>query len=152
MLKLINKEMIVLDSELKNRDNIISSLAERALDLGYVSNLEEYINSVKKRESEFSTAIGYSVSIPHGKSEAVKEAFIAFLRSKEVFKWDENQEEEVRLVFLIGVPESKKETLHLKILAQISRKLMDEDFREKLLNENFENVYKLLSEIEKNIK
>lgn len=151
MLKLINKEMIVLDSELKNRENIISSLAEKALDLGYVSNLEEYINSVKKRESEFSTAIGYSVSIPHGKSEAVKEAFIAFLRSKEVFKWDENQEEEVRLVFLIGVPESKKETLHLKILAQISRKLMDEDFRGKLLNENFENVYKLLSEIEKNI-
>ena len=152
MLKLINKEMIVLDSELKNRDNIISSLAGKALELGYIDKLEDYINAVKKRESEFSTAIGYSVSIPHGKSEAVKEAFIAFLRSKESFKWDENQEEEVRLVFLIGVPESKKETLHLKILAQISRKLMDEDFREKLLNENFENVYRLLDEIEKNIK
>lgn len=149
---MINKEMIVLDSELKNRDDIISSLAKKALDLGYVSNLDEYINAVKKRESEFSTAIGYSVSIPHGKSEAVNEAFIGFLRSKESFKWDENQEEEVKLVFLIGVPESKKETLHLKILAQISRKLMDENFREKLLNENFGNVYKLLNEIEENIK
>lgn len=149
---MINKEMIVLDSELKNRDNIISSLAKKALDLGYVSNLDEYINAVKKRESEFSTAIGYGVSIPHGKSEAVKEAFVGFLRSKEAFKWDENQEEEVRLVFLIGVPESKKETLHLKILAQISRKLMDENFREELIKENFENVYKLLNEIEKNIK
>lgn len=149
---MINKEMIVLDSELKNRDNIISSLAKKALDLGYVSNLDEYINAVKKREGEFSTAIGYGVSIPHGKSEAVKEAFIGFLRSKETFKWDENQEEEVRLVFLIGVPESKKETLHLKILAQISRKLMDENFREELIKENFENVYKLLNEIEKNIK
>lgn len=149
---MINKEMIVLDSELKSRDNIINSLAQKALDLGYVSNLEEYINAVKKRENEFSTAIGYRVSIPHGKSEAVNEAFIAFLRSKEAFKWDENQEEEVKLVFLIGVPESKKENLHLKILAQISRKLMDENFREELVKENFENVYKLLNEIEKNIK
>ncbi len=143
--------MIVLDSKLTNRDDIISSLAKKSVELGYVSDLEEYIEAVKKRESEFSTAIGYGVSIPHGKSKAVNNAFIAFLRSEKYFKWDENQDEEVRLAFLLGVPEDKKETLHLKILAQISRKLMDENFREKLLTEDKEQIYEMLNEIENNI-
>lgn len=148
---MINKELIVLDSELKTRDEIIKNLAEKALKAGYISNLDEYINAVKKRESEFSTAIGYGVSIPHGKSSAVDIAFIGFFRCKEEIEWSEEQKEKVKLVFLLGVPESKKETLHLKILAQISRKLMDEEFREKLIFNDMEKVFELLNEIEKNI-
>ena len=123
---MINKELIVLDSELKTRDEIIKNLAEKALKAGYISNLDEYIN-------------------------AVDIAFIGFFRCKEEIEWAEEQKEKVKLVFLLGVPESKKETLHLKILAQISRKLMDEEFREKLIFNDMEKVFELLNEIEKNI-
>ena len=148
---MINKELIVLDSELKSRDVIIETLAKRALNSGYISNLDEYIDAVRKRESEFSTAVGYGVSIPHGKSIAVDRAFIGFLRCKEEIEWYKNQKEKVRLVFLIGVPESKKETLHLRILAQISRKLMDEVFRNQLIENDLDGIYKMLHGIEKNI-
>lgn len=148
---MINKELIVLDSELKTRDEIIEVLAKKALKAGYISNLNEYIDAVKKRESEFSTAVGYGVSIPHGKSSAVNRAFIGFFRCKEEIEWEKDQKEKVRLVFLLGVPESKKDTLHLKILAQISRKLMDEEFREKLICNDKEKIYEMLNEIEKNI-
>lgn len=148
---MINREMIVLDSELKDRNDVIKYLSEKARALGYISDIEKYVEAVKKREEEFSTAIGYEVSIPHGKSESVNEAFIAFLRSKSGLYWDDNKESEVKLVFLLGVPESKKETLHLKILAQISRRLMDEEFREKLIKSDYKEVYELLHEIEKNI-
>ncbi|WP_066891738.1 PTS sugar transporter subunit IIA [Clostridium nigeriense] len=148
---MINRELIVLDSELKDREDIIEFLANKALNIGYISSLDEYIDAVKKRESEFSTAIGYGVSIPHGKSSAVDRAFIGFLRCREEIKWSEDQKEKVRLIFLLGVPENKKETLHLKILAQISRKLMDEEFRKKLLCNDTEKVFQLLNEIEQNI-
>ncbi|MCI6277123.1 MAG: PTS sugar transporter subunit IIA [Clostridium sp.] len=148
---MINREMIVLDSELKDRNDVIKYLSEKARTLGYISDMDKYVEAVKKREAEFSTAIGYEVSIPHGKSESVNEAFIAFLRSKNGLYWDDNKESEVKLVFLLGVPESKKETLHLKILAQISRRLMDEEFREKLIKSDYKQVYELLHEIEKNI-
>ncbi len=150
-VSLINKEMIVLDSELKDKDDVIQYLAEKAMNLGYVSKVDTYVEAVKKREEEFSTAVGYGVSIPHGKSESVKEAFIAFFRSRNGFQWDNSEESKVNLVFLLGVPENKKETLHLKILAQISRKLMDETFREQLMNSDETKAYELLREIEKNI-
>lgn len=148
---MINKELIILDSDLSNKEDIIGYLAVKAKRLGYITNLDDYIQAVENREKEFSTAIGYEVSIPHGKCEAVGEAFIAFMRTKEPVIWDQETNQPVRLVFLIGVPESKKENLHLKILAQISRKLLDEKFREDLLTVDQENAFKLLMEIEKNI-
>ncbi|WP_055665117.1 PTS sugar transporter subunit IIA [Desnuesiella massiliensis] len=149
---MINKELIVLDSDLSNKEDIIRFLGKKAYDLGYTTNLNQYIEAVEKREKEFSTAVGYGVSIPHGKSEAVNEAFIAFMRSKNPILWDEEDHGPVRLIFLIGVPENKKETLHLKILAQISKKLMDEDFRNNMISESKDKVFELLMEIEENIK
>lgn len=149
---MINKELIVLDSDLSNKEDIIRFLGKKAYDLGYTTNLNQYIEAVEKREKEFSTAVGYGVSIPHGKSEAVNEAFIAFMRSKNPILWDDEDHGPVRLIFLIGVPENKKETLHLKILAQISKKLMDEDFRNNMISESKDKVFELLMEIEENIK
>lgn len=148
---MINRELIVLDSDLSNKEDIIRFLADKADKLKYITNLDKYIQAVENREKEFPTSIGYGVSIPHGKSEAVSEAFIAFMRSKSPIIWDQENQFPVSLVFLIGVPESKKETLHLKILAQISRKLMDENFRDSLLTVNQEDAFKLLMEIEENI-
>lgn len=149
---MINKELIILDSYLETKEEIIQFLSEKAYNLGYTTNLDNFIGAVRKREEEFSTAVGYGVSIPHGKSEAVNEAFIAFLRLKNPILWDYEGHGPVKLVFLLGVPESKKETLHLKILAQISRKLMDEEFRNNLVEENEKKVYELLMQIEENIK
>ena len=149
---MINKELIVLDSELKNKEDIIRFLGKKSYDLGYITDLDKYIEAVETREKEFSTSIGDGVSIPHGKSEAVNEAFIAFMRSKDPILWDEEGNGPVRLIFLLGVPESKKQTLHLKILAQISRKLMNDDFRNNLLVEDDNEIFKLLMEIEENIK
>ena len=128
---MINSELIVLDSDLEKKEDIISFLGKKAFDSGYTTDMKQYIAAVEKREKEFSTAVGYGISIPHGKSEAVREAFIAFMRSKNPILWDEEENKTVKLIFLIGVPENKKDTLHLKILAQISKKLMDESFREK---------------------
>lgn len=148
---MINKELIVLDSDLSNKEDIIRFLGGKAAQLGYVTNLDKYMKAVENREKEFPTSIGYGVSIPHGKSEAVGEAFIAFLRCRNSIIWDNETQEPVRLVFMIGVPENKKETLHLKILAQISRKLMDENFRHSLLIDDKDNVLRLLMQIEENI-
>lgn len=148
---MINKELIVLDSDLSNKEDIIRALAEKADKLGYITSLSKYIQAVENREKEYPTSIGCEVSIPHGKSEAVHEAFIAFMRIKSPVIWNEEDEQSARLVFLIGVPENKKETLHLKILAQISRKLIDENFRDSLLIANQDKVFKLLMEIEENI-
>ena len=52
--------------------------------------------------------------------------------SVKAMDWKALDGEPIDLIFLIGVPEKESGSLHLKILASLSRKLMKEDFRNSL--------------------
>ncbi|MFI3619823.1 MULTISPECIES: fructose PTS transporter subunit IIA [Enterococcus] len=145
----ITTDLIFLDSDLGNQDDVIQHIVETAEFVGYVEDSDSLYEAVKKREQEVPTAIGYDIAIPHGKTESVSSPFIAFLRVNKAFKWTKENEEMVRLVFLIGVPKKGEGTMHLKFISQLSKKLLDESFREKLLSENDKNkIYEQLSSIE----
>ncbi|AIF52876.1 PTS sugar transporter subunit IIA [Pelosinus sp. UFO1] len=130
---IIHESLIALNLQSKNKVEIIETLARKARKLGRIRNVKGYMQAVFAREELFSTAIGYGIAIPHGKSSFVEVPFIAFARSQEEFLWDSRSEHRVRLIFLIGVPEEQANDLHLKILANISRGLMNDSYRERLL-------------------
>lgn len=147
--EVIAKEMIFLDKNFGNQDEILKFIVENAKMNDYILDEVVFLKSVKKREEEVSTAIGYSIAIPHGKSETVNFPFISLVRTKKEIRWTENNEEMVRLVFLIGVPEKSEGKLHLKFISQLSKKLLDDNFREKLLTESDRNkVFTQLNLIE----
>lgn len=130
---IIHESFIELHITSKDRTEIIETLARKAKKLGRIRDVAGYIQAVFAREELFSTAIGYGIAIPHGKSSFVEEPFIVFARSEEEFLWDSRSEHKVRLIFLIGVPEEQASDLHLKILANISRGLMNDSYRERLV-------------------
>ncbi len=130
---IIHESFIELHITSKDKTEIIETLARKAKKLGRIRDVAGYIQAVFAREELFSTAIGYGIAIPHGKSSFVEEPFIAFARSEEEFLWDSRSEHKVRLIFLIGVPEEQTSDLHLKILANISRGLMNDSYRERLV-------------------
>lgn len=132
--EILNEKLLFLDSEVTTKRQVIEQIAQQAFICGYISDTSDFIKAVLQREEEVPTAIGYQIAIPHGKSSVVKSPFIAFLRSKEKFQWTQGYDEEVRLVFLIGVPSEGTETLHLKFISQVSKKLLDEEFRQQLTN------------------
>lgn len=134
MSNLINKEMIVLDMEAETKDEVIEKLAKLIEKQGKLENLEEYIAQVHKREEEYPTSVGFDVSIPHGKSDAVKSAAVAFARLKKPVVW--SSEEQAKYVFLLAVPDKEAGDTHLRVLAQLSRKIMRDEFREKLADSN----------------
>jgi fructose-specific phosphotransferase system IIA component len=145
----ISPQLILLNQELTNQDEIIQFIVQQAEKQGYVSDEQALYQAVKKREQEVSTAIGYSIAIPHGKTDAVSHPFIAFLRTTQPMKWTDENEELVRLVFLIGVPEKSEGKLHLKFISQLSKKLLDDAFRDRLLTEdNEQTIYEQLNSIE----
>jgi fructose-specific phosphotransferase system IIA component len=145
----ISEDLIFLDKEVSSQDEIIQLIVDNAQEKGYVSYKENLYNAVKKREQEVPTAIGYSIAIPHGKTDAVSHPFIAFVRAEQEVRWTEKSEEMVRLIFLIGVPENSENNLHLKFISQLSKRLLDEEFRDKLLNQkNKTGVFEQLSSIE----
>ncbi|MDT8861807.1 PTS sugar transporter subunit IIA [Alkalihalobacillus sp. MEB130] len=129
----INRKLVCLDLKAKDKLEAINELGELAYSIGRVKSKDKYIEAVMKRESDFSTAVGYSIAIPHGKSNEVIEPFVAFGRLNEGIVWEGPEAQEVRLVFLIGVPEHHSGNVHLQVLANISRNLMDANFRNQLL-------------------
>jgi len=128
---MFNLEAIILNCALEDKEAIIHFLAQQAQTAGYVSDPDAYAHAVLERESEYSTGVGMGVAIPHGKSTAVNESFIMFTRVNSV-DWNSLDASTVDLVFLIGVPESDTGNEHLRLLALLARKIMNEDFRNAL--------------------
>lgn len=145
---IISKELVRLNLEATTKVEALEKLAKQAADYGKVNNISTYIEAVLKREEEYSTAVGFGVAIPHGKSEAVNEPFFMFA-TVDKLDWNSLDGEPVDMVFLIGVPTKDAGSIHLKILAALSRKLMKAPFREALRSASTpEDVIKVLEENE----
>ena len=125
---IISKELVHLNLNASSKEDALIQLSKIAATNNKINNEEAYISAVLKREEEFSTAVGFGVAIPHGKSDAVNEPFFMFARTQNL-DWNSMDGESVDLIFLIGVPTSDASSTHLKILAALSRKLMKEPFR-----------------------
>ncbi len=133
--ELISKEQICMDIKSNTKEDAILELVEALDKSGNLCDKKVYLCDVLKREGEISTGIGNEIAIPHGKSKGVKKASLAFGVSKKGIDFQSYDEKLVHLIFLIAVPENSND-LHLRVLSQLSRKLMHEEFREKLKNAN----------------
>ncbi len=130
MVELINEDLILLDIELKSKEdiiNIITSLLEKA---NRINNREVFIKDIYKREEEVPTSMGMKIAIPHAKSEGVKATSLVFIRLKEEVIW--NDEDRVKFIFGIAVPKENEDNIHLKILSSLARKLINREYIELL--------------------
>lgn len=150
---MIREALIFTKQPFTNRDEVISFVADRAEQEGLLKDKEEFIQAVYRREEELPTSLGYGMAIPHGKTDVVKEPFMAFISIAKSFEWESTIQEPVEAIFLIGVPKTNTEMLHLKAIAEISKKLMNEDFRKQLYccQTNHE-AYEMLRDIDEKIK
>lgn len=128
---LISKDLIVMPIIESTKEDVLKLMTDVAAKANKVSDKAMYIKAVLKREEEYSTAVGFNVAIPHGKTDAVIEPFLMYGRVNQI-DWNALDGEPVKHVFLIGVPEKEAGNTHLQILAKLSRKLMKEDFRAEL--------------------
>lgn len=130
---LIQKELIELNCVELNKEEIIMHMAKKARNIGKINDINKYVESVLKREAEYTTAVGMGVAIPHGKSDSVVEPFLGFCKVNDI-DWKAMDKKPVNMVFIIGVPKDDKDKTHLKILSKLSRCLVKKDFIEKLLS------------------
>lgn len=145
---MIKKEMIALDVDENDKVKVIKHIIKMAFNTGLIGDEELFLKAVLKREADVSTSIGFTVAIPHGKSSTVKEPFISYLRTKKPFIWDKGTKDMDQNIFLIGVPKEGGDKIHLKYLSEISKKLLDENFRKRLFaSKTVDSVYELLTTI-----
>ena len=140
---LLKPEFIHFDLQATTKDAAIHELTSAFLTKGVVGNDSVYLAAVMEREEESTTGIGFGVAIPHGKSAAVTKPALGFGRSQRGIEYDSMDNKPVHLVFLIAVPDTSNDE-HLRILSQLSRKLMHEEVRQKLMTvTTAEEIYRM---------
>lgn len=145
MTNIVSRQLIDIDLDFNHKKEVIMHLASVLGKDGRLNDQEKFIQVVFAREDTLSTYIGNGIGIPHGKTDAVKEPSVAFIRTKNKIQWGDDENEIANMIFLIAVPEHAASNTHLKILATLSRRLMDENFRSELKSaSNKEEVFEKL--------
>lgn len=124
---MIEEQNIIFQLKAKTKVEAIEKLVKVAFEKDKVSNIDNVVKSVLNREEESTTGFGKGIAIPHGKSDSVKEPTLMFARTEEGLEWNSMDGAPVEIIFLILVPEESHND-HLKLLSQLARKLMHNDF------------------------
>jgi fructose-specific phosphotransferase system IIA component len=127
----INIRLIELNLQSTDRNGAIDEMVGLLEADGRVNDRSAFTEVVRKREEHGPTGMEMGVAIPHGKSEAVTRAAVAFARSEQGIDFGA-EDAPSRLLFMIAAP-AGTEDLHVTLLARLARKLIHEDFRDSLL-------------------
>lgn len=146
LTSLTNPSLINLQTTFESRDAAIRALADQLDQQGKLHNKEEYLQAVFAREEQGPTALGEGLAVPHGKTDAVKEAAFAVATLKQDLKWQGlDEDEDVNLIFLIAIPNAEAGSTHMHLLTELTTTLVDDDVREAVLNAtNVEQIFALL--------
>ncbi|NFL53515.1 PTS fructose transporter subunit IIC [Clostridium botulinum] len=148
IVDLLKKQGIELNFNPSSKDECIEKLVNLMDKTGNLNNKEEYKKAIIAREAQSTTGIGEGIAIPHGKTNAVKKASLAAAVCKKGVDYDSLDGAPANLFFMIAVPDNS-DNLHLEVLARLSTILMDEKFRETLINcEDKDQFLKLIDEKE----
>ncbi|MFD9824651.1 fructose-specific PTS transporter subunit EIIC [Streptomyces violascens] len=115
-----------------DKDAAIREMAEMLASTGNVRDVDELVRVALAREAQGTTGLGEEIAIPHAKTDAVSVPTVGFARSAEGIEWGSLDGTRAKLIFMISVPEAAAGDEHLRILALLSRKLMDTGFRGRL--------------------
>ena len=144
---LTNKDLIILNSSLKHKKDIIRALVKQLYANGKITSEEEFLQAVFDRESLSETGMEAGLAIPHGKSNSVKEAAFAVMSTKDVVEdWESiDPTNRVKYIFLLAIPEDQAGTTHLELLAELVQRMSDEKYKEKLFaSRSVDEFYKNL--------
>ncbi len=126
--EILNPEIIDLRVEGNTKREVLENLSKHLLEKGYIDDIPQFVDDIFLRESEGPTGMGYGLSIPHGKSKAVKKIGIAIGRTVNPISWESDISDSgwqlTNLIFLfcVNVDNSYAEN-HLLLLSELAGKL-----------------------------
>lgn len=146
IVDLLKKQSIDLNAAVADKTAAIGHLVDLMEAGGNLNNKELYKERVLAREAEGSTGIGEGIAIPHAKTEAVNEPGLASMIVRDGVDYESFDDEPAHLFFMIAAPAGGAD-VHLEVLSRLSRMLMDDDFRDALMQAKTPEEY--LSTIDK---
>lgn len=125
--------------------SILKQLADMAFQNGYVSDRNQFLQTLLQREKLHSTGFGSGISVPHGKSACVKQPFVLFARKFTYVDWKANDGEDVNCWICLGVPQTGEDA-QVQIIGTLCRKIIHQDFINQLKQGDADQVLALLNQ------
>ena len=143
--QLINKNSIIANLKASDKKGAIDELA-LAVSQTTKASAKDIATVLMEREQLGSTGIGGGIAIPHGKLDSVTSIVVGFGRSRGGVEYESLDNKSVHIFFLLLTSENSTGG-HLKVLAQISKLLKMEHFKQGLLTANsIDEIYDIILE------
>ncbi|MEH0022045.1 MAG: PTS sugar transporter subunit IIA [Desulfobacter sp.] len=142
---ILNRDSIIADLSADNKTGVLQELAE-AVARSTRASAKEIASVLMEREALGSTGIGGGIAIPHGKLDAVESVTVGFGLSTKGIDYDSLDDKPVHIFFLLLTPENSTGG-HLKVLAQISKLLKMDRFKDRLREAgSIDEIYQIILE------
>lgn len=128
--ELLSLESIKLDAAPQDKKQTIDEAIDLMEKSGRINDRAAYEKEVFHRETEGTTGVGGGIAIPHGRSAGVSKPGLAAMVIPKGVDYESLDGAPVDLLFLIAAPNDGN--VHLEVLANLSRMLMDPALSEKL--------------------
>lgn len=116
----LRTEFIFLDAELSDRESVLQFVADICVKHGVANDATLIYDGLLDREQTMSTGVGKGVAFPHTTCIEIKEAAVFLIRLIEPIDFNSLDNFPVDTVVSLVIP-ADKTTLHLRLLARISR-------------------------------
>lgn len=134
MSEVFTKKHIKINLDLKDKDAYFRYIAKLSIELGIGKEEQGVYEGLVRREKEFATNLGDGIAIPHTKSDYIIKPAILILKPQKAVSWGNDAEEDVRIIISILSFNEQGGNTHLELLASLARKLVDEKFKNALVN------------------
>lgn len=115
---------------------------------GLLKNRDDVFRAVIEREALRSTGIGLGLAVPHGKTAGVDRLVMAIGKTSEPLEFESIDGKPVSIILLLASPLDKTGP-HIQALAQISRMMTQDDFREHVFSsQSAQQLYQTLMDFE----
>jgi mannitol/fructose-specific phosphotransferase system IIA component (Ntr-type) len=129
--ELLNPTAVSLRLKAQTKPEALVELVELLESAHGFNSQGEILDRVRRREAMMTTGIGNGVAIPHGKARTVDRMAAACAVAPQGLEFDSEDGLPVYLLVLFVSPENDT-TLHVRMLASLSRLLKEETVRKSL--------------------
>ena len=151
IIEYLPESHILLDVALADKESLLHFIADTCVKNRVVSDGKTLFKGMKNREQTMSTGVGKGIGIPHTTSAEAKNAVVLLIRPLEPIDFQALDEKPVDVVLALVIPE-KDTTLHLRLLARITRLCRNREFMDAIRKADHPNgLYREIGVLEEKI-
>ena len=129
---LYSENTVALELKGSTKEEVLKEMTDLLYKDGVLTNKEEFLAEINKREESGSTGFGNGVAIPHAKTKSVVKPRVAVGISKKGFEFVSADGKPVHLIFMIAAGEGDND-LHLRTLSSLAQNLMEKEYVDQIL-------------------